>query len=275
MVFIEPNWLRSSAHQQVDRVMSHFFVVDNPDFIETRPPVEVERAAVPGTDQDIEACYYHLTHDLRATMRALKHLPDWIRDDLRSDGTAISASTEGYFDLLRIHAERADQLLLDLRTYSRIGRKSDEPSPIGLEMMFRAALRSTEMPDTFSVDTNFEVETVVGPANDLHNLAIALVHNAWYHNDQPHGTVFLSAVEAGEFIEIVVGDNGPGIPEADREKVFNMLVTLRPRDEVEGSGLGLSIVSKVVAHLEGSVFIRDRKAGRGTEVVVRLPQRPF
>jgi signal transduction histidine kinase len=253
--------------------MARFFVVDNPDFVETSAPADVAHPSPSGVDEDIETCFYHMTHDLRATLRAIKHLPEWIRDDLKSEGTPISEQADEYFDLLAIYANRADRLLLDLRTYSRVGRMSDNPSPQGLELLFHSAMRAAELPKSFAVETNFEVETLVAPSSDMLVLATALLHNAWYHHDQSNGTVFISTAKAGEFVEIVIGDDGPGIPEEHRQRVFRMLTTLRPRDEVEGSGLGLSIVLKIVTLLGGTVFVRDREAGRGTEVVVRLPNR--
>jgi signal transduction histidine kinase len=62
---------------------------------------------------------------------------------------------------------------------------------------------------------------------------------------------------------LFVADDGPGIPEPYRESVFEMFTTLKPRDEVEGSGMGLALVRKVVTGLGGECGIQA-SAGRGT-----------
>ena len=73
-------------------------------------------------------------------------------------------------------------------------------------------------------------------------------------------------------VEFVVTDDGAGIPEQFRERVFGMFQTLRPRDEVEGSGMGLAIVRKLVERQGGKVWLTEGREGRGLSVHFTWPQ---
>ncbi len=66
-------------------------------------------------------------------------------------------------------------------------------------------------------------------------------------------------------------DDGPGIPEQFRERVFGMFQTLKPRDEVEGSGMGLAIVRKLVDRQGGKVWLAGGSDGRGLAVHFTWP----
>jgi signal transduction histidine kinase len=96
-----------------------------------------------------------------------------------------------------------------------------------------------------------------------------LVGNALKHHDRSAGRVVLSAVPAGDMVEVRVADDGPGIPQEFHERVFRMFQTLRPRDEVEGSGAGLAIVKKTVETFGGRVHVESD--GRGTCMVFTWP----
>ena len=89
-----------------------------------------------------------------------------------------------------------------------------------------------------------------------------LVSNAVKHHDRPDGRVTVSARMDGDWAEFTVADDGPGIAPEYRDRVFGLFQTLRPRDEVEGSGMGLSIVKKAVQSRGGRVWIEPGE-GRG------------
>ena len=70
---------------------------------------------------------------------------------------------------------------------------------------------------------------------------------------------------------ISVTDDGPGIPYQYAEKVFQMFQTLKPRDQVEGSGMGLAMVRKVLDYYRGNITLEKRE-GRGTCFNIRWPK---
>ena len=101
-------------------------------------------------------------------------------------------------------------------------------------------------------------------AGRSHNLAIQ-------HHDSSHGTVRISSRELPKSWEFTVDDDGPGIPEEFHEMVFKIFQTLKPRDEKEGSGMGLSLIKKIVESQDGTISIQP-KDGRGTRFCFTWPK---
>jgi signal transduction histidine kinase len=91
-----------------------------------------------------------------------------------------------------------------------------------------------------------------------------LIGNAIKHHDRPRGRVEVSFEDCGEWYEFTVTDDGPGIPSELHAKAFQMFQTLRSRDEVEGSGMGLAVVKKLVEWQGGTIRMKSEMGKRGT-----------
>jgi len=97
-------------------------------------------------------------------------------------------------------------------------------------------------------------------ANLLDNaIKYAILPSAEREGRQP--AVELGLEDKGDFVDITVSDNGPGIPEADRERVLQRFVRLQPSRSIPGSGLGLSLVAAVARLHEGAVSLEDAEPG--------------
>jgi signal transduction histidine kinase len=114
-----------------------------------------------------------------------------------------------------------------------------------------------------------EIRTLRAP---LRQVLLNLITNAVKHHDRPDGTITVSAADAGELVEFTVSDDGPGIPGEFQERVFGMFQTLKPRDEVEGSGMGLAIIRKVVELQGGRISLESE--GRGCTFRFTWPRTP-
>ena len=98
-----------------------------------------------------------------------------------------------------------------------------------------------------------------------------LIQNAIKHHDREQGEIIVRAHCKGKQVEFSVADDGPGIPFEYQERVFKMFQTLRRRDEVEGSGMGLAIVKKIIEAHEGEISL-DSEPGKGTTVRFTWPR---
>ncbi len=216
---------------------------------------------------EFESTLFHITHDLRASMRAFKTIPDWIRDDLEQAGVECPDAVRESLDLLKTQGQLADQLLVDLLAYSRVGRRSEPPAWQDLSARIHDALSAANVPDGFVVRTSLKIARVFLPENELVTLLSELVHNAWWHHGANHGAVDISSVPMqtpdGRFwVKISVADDGQGVPPEHQGRIFDMLTRLRPADEHPGSGLGLATARKIAVHLGGSLTIdKDRPSG--------------
>ncbi len=82
----------------------------------------------------------------------------------------------------------------------------------------------------------------------------------------------ISAEDKGDWVEFTVADNGPGIDPQHHERIFQVFQTLKPRDQVEGSGIGLAVVKKTVENQGGEVAIISHP-GRGATFCFTWPKR--
>ena len=98
-----------------------------------------------------------------------------------------------------------------------------------------------------------------------------LLKNAMKYMDKAEGRIRIDCVEEDFFWKFSVSDNGPGIEEKYFQKVFEIFQTLSPRDEVEGNGVGLSVVKKIVELYSGKIWL-ESKAGEGSTFFFTLPK---
>jgi signal transduction histidine kinase len=142
--------------------------------------------------------------------------------------------------------------------------------PVDLREIIRAAAGEAAplaAGHDLSVDVNGPV-IAEGRRDDLHRMVLNLIENALRHT--PPGTsVRATARMVGDQIEIVVEDEGPGLPEDIRQRAFERFVR-GGADAGRGSGLGLAIVNAVAGSHGGDVVYEDREGG-GARFIVRLP----
>ena len=227
----------------------------------------------PSKEGEFEEILYHITHDVRAALRAIKTLPDWIIEELERSCATIPAQVFEDFELLKIQAERADQILLDLRTYSRVGRLSDAPGLVDLPEAFAEAQVIADPDGVLLVETDFRQPSLSAPRNDTVTVFAALLSNAIKHVDGDDRRLFVSSWADQDGVHLEVEDAGRGIAPEFHDKVFKLMTTLKSRDECEGSGVGLALVRKIVASLGGTVMITQATRLGGTCVSICLPTR--
>lgn len=225
------------------------------------------------SQSDADQVIYHVSHDVRASARALSQLPDWITADLVAAGLALPPDVANSLEMMRVHAARLDSMMRDLLEYSRIGR-FQTPMSVNWNSVIDDVLAAHPLPEGFCLTRDLgAVSACLGPA-DADRLVQALLSNAVRHHDKPAGTILIETRASGGFCHLTVTDDGPGIAPALRPKALRLMATLRPRDEVEGSGVGLASVSKIAEFYGGSVSWPDVPAGRGLAILVSLPITP-
>lgn len=238
----------------------------------TNPDVITPGAPTPQIGEtEFEDVIYHITHDVRASLRAIGTLPGWIREDLEAMLQGDHPTIMTHLEMLETHAARADRILVDLLAYSRVGRMSDEMRVLDLAALVREAAVAMSLPPGFRIETSLQIEWMSAPANDLLDLLKAMISNAAKHHHRTDGVIRIATHAGAEEMVLSIEDDGPGIPEVFRPRVMRLMTTLKPRDQVEGSGIGLPHSQKIARSLGGDVVIRDTSTGEGVRIEVRLP----
>lgn len=224
---------------------------------------ELERS-----NRELDDFAYVTSHDLKSPLRDVRNLVGWITEDV---GDALPPESAQHLKLVNDRVQRMEQLLDDLLEYSRVGRAADEAEPFTVREALGSVLALSPPPPGFTAEFVGDDVTLRTPRAPFEKVLRNLVGNAVKHHDRAEGRVVVSAAVAGDRAEVRVRDDGPGIAPEFHQRVFRMFQTLRPRDAVEGSGVGLAIVKKSVELMGGAA--RVESVGRGTAVVFTWPLR--
>ncbi|WP_174859801.1 sensor histidine kinase [Sulfitobacter maritimus] len=232
-------------------------------------PPRLAISAQPQAAADVEEFIYLISHDVRSSVRALLELPQWIAEDLEEAGFKLDGPVAESIALMNRHTRRLDRMLVDLLTYSRVGRMQTV-SKVELSAALDHVLESISLPRGFAIDCRFDCPSIVMGDRDLQTLLFALIDNAVKHHDRDEGRITVTSRRYRGAVYIAVADDGPGIAPEFHDRVFQPMTTLRPRDDVEGTGLGLANVAKIAGLYEGAVQLLPLPRERGTCVEVQL-----
>jgi signal transduction histidine kinase len=220
-------------------------------------------------NQELDAFAYVASHDLKAPLRAIGNLAKWIEEDAKD---RLTGESRRHLDTLTQRVQRMEGLLEDMLKYSRAGRQGGEPEDVRTASLVAEIVDMIAPPASFEVQVSPDLPHLRTPKAPLRQVFLNLIANAVKHHDRPAGTITVSARDAGELVEFAVADDGPGIPTEFQERVFGMFQTLKPRDEVEGSGMGLAVIRKVVELQRGRVTLESE--GRGATFRFTWPKQP-
>ena len=219
------------------------------------------------SNRDLDDFAYVASHDLRAPLRDIDNLASWIADDA---GALLPAASKRHLDLLQARITRMERLLDDLLAYSRADRVHAPPEDVDVHAVIEQALRVVGPHDGFELVVSGDRPTIRAPRVPLEQVIRNLVSNGIKHHHRAQGRITIRVSSGEPLLAISVTDDGPGIAPEFHERVFRMFQTLRPRDEVEGSGMGLAIVKKVVESHGGTVSIVSA-LGEGTTLHFTWP----
>lgn len=221
------------------------------------------------SNEDLLQFAYVASHDLRAPLRGIGNLANFIREDI---GDNLDNESCKNFDLLQNRIQRMERLLDDLLAYSRAGRSKTALETVDVQELLQDTITLIAPPEGIDTHVNCDVMKVRIDRTPLQQVLMNLIGNAVKHHDQPTGSVTIDVSETQEAINISVADDGPGIPEQFHDRIFGMFQTLKPRDELEGSGMGLAVVKKLVESIGGSIDVHSADGTRGTRFTVLWPK---
>ncbi len=214
------------------------------------------------SNTDLEQFAYVASHDLKAPLRAIQVLIEWLEEDLTDYDEGDVQENIG---LLGKRAARLSALLDDLLAYSRAARQNEPSTEIDLKDLVEEVSDLIGQTENGSVKwQGSDIPKMHTDHAALHQVVRNLIGNAIKHHSGTDCQVLVSAAVRDDLIEVAIEDNGEGIDPEFSEKIFQMFQTLKPRDDVEGSGMGLAIVKRLVNHHGGEIWFEKPQSGIGT-----------
>ncbi|MDO9016974.1 MAG: ATP-binding protein [Deltaproteobacteria bacterium] len=210
--------------------------------------------ALERSNADLDGFAYVASHDLKAPLRGIASLAEWIEEDL---GAQIPDGVRGHLGMLRGRVARLEGLIEGILAYSRAGRTGRAVVEVDVGALLAETVELLAPPPTATVTIEPGMPVLRTARAPLQQVFMNLIGNALKHAAGPATAVRVSAREADGFWEFSVTDNGPGIAPAFHERIWGMFQTLKPRDEVEGTGIGLSVVRKTVTAMGGRAWVES------------------
>ena len=225
------------------------------------------RAEAEAANQELEAFVYSASHDLKSPLIAMLGYLGVLDDEYRDQ---LDDQLAWYLERMKANGTYMEALINDLLELSRVGRAETDLHPVALG---EVAVRVAEEVAARHPAADIRVGALpVVWFNEVRarQLLTNLVENACRYAGREDVRVDVRTVDGGRGeVRLVVSDNGVGIPEEYRERIFGVFERLAPDDD-GGTGIGLAICAKIAAAAGGSIAVADTNGG-GASFVITLP----
>ena len=214
---------------------------------------EVERKLVEA-NRELDSFCYSISHDLRAPLRTINGFSRILLEDY---GRRLDKEAERLCNVIIRGGERMGKLIDDLLEFSRISKHDISPSALNMRALFNAAagkLFGDQQTPSVNLTIN-ELPRAWGDRDLIAQVIMNLLSNAFkYSSRAPQPEVEVGAERNGEEVTYYVKDNGVGFDMQYYDKLFEVFQRLHGRTEFEGTGVGLSIVDRIIKRHGGKVW---------------------
>lgn len=220
-------------------------------------------------NKELKEFAYIVSHDLKAPLRAISQLTHWISQDYSH---VFDDDGKLQMELIIKRVKRMDGLIDGILRYSRVGRIREKEESLDLNLIVNEVIDTLAAPDHVKIIIENKLPVVVRDSIRMEQVFQNLIGNAIKFMDKDEGIIKVGCVDEDTSWKFSVSDNGPGIDERYHDKIFQIFQTLTARDEHESTGIGLTLVKKIIGLYGGSVWV-ESQTGQGTTFFFTLPKK--
>ncbi|MBN1270708.1 MAG: PAS domain S-box protein [Candidatus Aminicenantes bacterium] len=220
-------------------------------------------------NKELKDFAYIVSHDLKAPLRAIGQLAVWIAEDYAH---ALDKEGQRQLSLLIGRVKRMDNFINGILQYSRVGRYKGKRLKIDLNKLVQEIITRLKPQDGITIEIIDTLPSVWIDRARIDLIFQHLISNALKYMDKPHGEIKIGCTDENSQWKFSVSDNGPGIHEKYHQKIFQIFQTLEARDKRESTGVGLSLVKKIVEIYGGEIWLKS-KLDQGCTFYFTLPKK--
>jgi light-regulated signal transduction histidine kinase (bacteriophytochrome) len=221
-------------------------------------------------NKDLESFSYSVSHDLREPLRAVEGYCELFREEYAAD---VPEEGRRLLDRIWSGSSRMTRLINDLLHFARFSREPLHRVRVPLrEVVLEAAVRLKEPLGERQLSVHVgDLPDCFGDRSLLEQVVINLMSNAFkFTAGREAARIEVGSLRQGDAIVYYVRDNGVGFDMRYADKLFGVFQRLHPREKFEGTGIGLSIVQRIVQRHGGKVWA-DSRPEEGTTLYFSLP----
>ncbi len=215
---------------------------------------------VAAINEELTHFAYVVSHDLKAPLRGIKLLTEWLYTDYADH---FDDEARENLDLLQNRVKRMHNLIEGVLQYSRVGRIKEDIVDIDLDALLPEIIDAIAPPEHVAIRIDGPLPVIQCEPTRITQIFQNLLTNAIKYMDKPAGQVVVACTDNEADWTFSVSDNGPGIEEKHFDRIFKIFQTLAPRDEFESTGVGLTLVKKIVEYYGGRIWVVS-EVGQGS-----------
>ena len=205
-----------------------------------------------------------VTHDLKSPLRSIHSLTSWIKED----NETLSETTKEYLGLIEMKVEKMDHLIQGIFTYSKVDEEDSITEEVNIYNVLKNLIVTLDVPNHIEVFIDENMPMINANPFKIQQLFQNIVTNAILYNDKEKGLIELKYNKDSKNHIFSIYDNGPGIAKENQEKIFNVFQSYT--NHQMSTGIGLSIVKKIVEQYKGKIWV-ESEMGLRTTFFIKIP----
>lgn len=220
------------------------------------------------SNEELKNFAYVVSHDLKAPLRAINQLSSWIAEDY---AVAFDEDGQKQMALLQSRARRMHEMIDGILQYSRVGRLKEPLETVDIRELLNNVVDGLLLTENIHLEIAPDLPIIRCERLRLFQVFQNLIDNAIKYNDKEQMEITVTCQETPAEWQFSVADNGPGIERKYQHKIFQLFQTLSPKDQSKGTGVGLSLIEKIVTNWKGRIWI-ESVIGQGCQFFFTIPK---
>lgn len=210
---------------------------------------------VKSANQELNDFAYVVSHDLKAPLRGISSLSEWLLTDY---GDRFDEEGKELVNMLINRVKKMYSLIDGILQYSRVGSVKEEQQQINLNDVVLDVVELLAPPENVQIEIKNTLPIVYCEITRIKQVFQNLLSNAIKFIDKSQGQIIIDCTEENSYWQLSIADNGPGIEEKYFPKIFQIFQKLAHNNDADSTGIGLSLVKKIVDMYGGKIWVESK-----------------